>query len=114
MVGRGLAFELLVWAGPYLAPTVVGMLLFGAVGLALGRALLRPERDPVLVVLRRVAREGAVVLVGATALLLVGLLSRAAMTHFAPPDWARLLIGWVHIIWIALWLFPPSRKGRRR
>lgn len=113
MVGRGLGFALLAWAGPYVAPAGMGMLLFGAVGLALGRALLRPEREPVLVVLRRTARETGVVLVGATALLLVGLLSRAVLDQFGPPAWARLLIGWVHIIWIALWLFPPSRKGRR-
>ena len=114
LFARGLGFHLLTWAAPHLPATGLAVVLFGAVGLSLGRALLSPQRDPVPLVLRKVARNGAVVLVGATALVLVGLLSRFLVSTYAPPDWARLLIGWVHIIWIALWLFPPNARRRRR
>lgn len=112
MVGRGLGEQLVTWLAPHAAATGLAFLLFGAVGLSLGRALVRPRRVPMPVSLRSAARNGAVVVVGATALLVVGLLSRTLVGACDASAWVRVLIGWGHIVWISLWLFPLSPKGR--
>ncbi|MEZ4386913.1 MAG: stage II sporulation protein M [Candidatus Krumholzibacteriia bacterium] len=109
-VSRGLGWDLGGWLLVHGVTELGAVILAGAAGMAVGRALLAPGRRPRREALLRAGREAGVVALGAAGMLAVA----AFMEAFARQLLQATPVRWAWAMGtLALWLVYFLRAGRR-
>jgi len=111
---RGLSYELGGWLLPHGVPEIGAVIICGAAGLHLGRALFLPGRKRVRLASSEAGRRISMVVVGTIPLFgIAGLVEgifRQSVTH----DPTRYALGVFNLIWFFAWLFLAGRGSEAR
>lgn len=99
--GQGLTVELAAWLGVHGTTELFGILLSGAAGLHIGRAMAFPGKLPVLESAAAAGRRSAVVMVGVVIMMVVAALLEAFPRQLVTDTGSRFIIGGTMLI---LWL----------
>ncbi|MBX3250640.1 MAG: stage II sporulation protein M [Myxococcales bacterium] len=111
---RGLLFELVGWLLPHGVPEIGAVILCGAAGLHIGRAMLLPGRRKVRDSLARAGRHSAIVVAGAVVLFAIAGLVEGIFRQAVTDDTARYALAGFNLLWFFAWLFVAGRAGARR
>jgi uncharacterized membrane protein SpoIIM required for sporulation len=99
--GQGLTVELAAWLSVHGTTELFGILLSGAAGLHIGRAMAFPGKLPVLESAAAAGRRSAVVMVGVVIMMIVAALLEAFPRQLVEDTGSRFIIGGTMLI---LWL----------
>jgi uncharacterized membrane protein SpoIIM required for sporulation len=113
-VERGLGVAFAGWLLPHGVPELAAVVLCGAAGLSLGRAVLFPAVDGTGPSLQRAGRNAAVVVAGATALLFVAAVFEGIVRQVVLDDTVRLSIAAGLLLVITAWLAFGGRRSTNR
>lgn len=105
---HGLLIPLLGWLLPHGVPEIGAILLCGAGGLAMGRAMLTPGERTVRRALTDAGRRGAVVAAGSVALFLVAGAVEGIFRQSVTSDWLRFAMAAFNASWLSVWLVLGS------
>jgi uncharacterized membrane protein SpoIIM required for sporulation len=108
--GRGLLLPFLGWILPHGVPEIAAILLCGAAGLSLGRALLFPGRLTRRDALGRAGRQACLVAAGCLLLFFGAGLLEGWFRQLVTADEIRLLVAGVNALGLALWLGWPAPR----
>ncbi|MFG0316263.1 MAG: stage II sporulation protein M [Planctomycetota bacterium JB042] len=108
---RGLAVDLWGWILPHGVPELLAIVLCGAAGLRVGRALLFPGRHSRLENLGRAGRAGARVVAGAVGLLLVAGLIEGFFRQLVTDVAARYAFAITNAAVLTIYLLRCGREG---
>ena len=108
---QGLTLEVAGWLSIHGTTELFAVLLAGAAGLHIGRAIAFPGARSVLVAASEAGRRAALVMVGAVLMLLVAALLEGLARQLIEDTIARLAVGWGML---ALWLVYFLGAGRGR
>lgn len=111
---RGLLWPLLGWLLPHGVPEIGAILLCGAGGMALGRAVIAPGARSVRDALVDAGRRGAAVVAGSVLLFLVAGLVEGVFRQMITNDVARFALVLFNVAWLAAWLTLGGRAARGR
>ena len=108
--GQGLVVELAAWISVHGTTELFGILLSGAAGLHIGRAMAFPGNLPVLDAAAAAGRRSAVVMVGVVIMMIVAALLEAFPRQLVDGTGNRFLIGGTMLIfWLAyFFLYRPA------
>lgn len=109
--GQGLLAELSAWLSVHGTTELFGILLSGAAGLHIGRAMAFPGTRPVLDAAAAAGRRGALVMVGVVIMMIVAAILEAFPRQLVDGTGNRFLIGGTMLIfWLSyFFLYRPSR-----
>ncbi len=105
---HGLMVPLLGWLLPHGVPEIGAILLCGAGGLAMGRAMLAPGERTTRVALTDAGRRGAVVAAGSVVLFLVAGAVEGVFRQTVTNDVLRFGMAAFNAAWISAWLILGS------
>ena len=108
---RGLLFELCGWLLPHGIPEIGAVILCGAAGLHLGRAMLLPGRRTVRSAIAQAGRRASIVVLGAVVLFAIAGLVEGIFRQAVTDDLARYGLALFNLAWFSIWL---GLAGRRR
>ena len=91
--GQGLLVELSAWLSVHGTTEIFGILLSGAAGLHIGRAMAFPGTRPVLTAASEAGRRGAVVMVGVVIMMIVAAILEAFPRQLVEGAGNRFVIG---------------------
>ncbi len=111
---RGLLFELCGWLLPHGIPEISAVILCGAAGLHLGRAVLLPGRRTVRSALAWAGRRASLVVIGAVVLFAVAGLIEGIFRQTVTDDLMRYGLGLFNVAWLVVWLGFAARGERAR
>lgn len=108
--GQGLTIELAAWLSVHGTTELFGILLSGAAGLHIGRAMAFPGKLPVLEAAAAAGRGSAVVMVGVVIMMVVAALLEAFPRQLVEDTGSRFIIGGTMlIIWLSYFiLYRPA------
>jgi len=108
--GQGLTVELAAWLSVHGTTELFGILLSGAAGLHIGRAMAFPGKLPVLESAAAAGRRSAVVMVGVVIMMIVAALLEAFPRQLVEDTGSRFIIGGTMlIIWLSYFiLYRPA------
>ncbi len=108
--GQGLTVELAAWLSVHGTTELFGILLSGAAGLHIGRAMAFPGKLPVLESAAAAGRRSAVVMVGVVIMMVVAALLEAFPRQLVEDTGGRFIIGGTMlIIWLSYFvLYRPA------
>jgi uncharacterized membrane protein SpoIIM required for sporulation len=108
--GQGLVVELAAWLSVHGTTELFGILLSGAAGLHIGRAMAFPGRLPVLEAAAAAGRRSAVVMVGVVIMMIVAALLEAFPRQLVDGTESRFLIGGIMLtFWLSyFFLYRPA------
>jgi uncharacterized membrane protein SpoIIM required for sporulation len=109
---RGLLVPLLGWLLPHGVPEIGAMLLCGAAGLHLGRAMLLPGTSTVRDALSTAGRRASLVVAGTLILFFVAGVVEGVFRQRVTDDAARFVLAGFNATWLALWLLAAGRRPR--
>lgn len=112
--GQGLVVELAAWLSVHGTTELFGILLSGAAGLHIGRAMAFPGKHSVLEAAATAGRRAAVVMVGVVIMMIVAALLEAFPRQLVADTGSRFLIGGTMLIfWLAYFILyrPAPRPG---
>jgi uncharacterized membrane protein SpoIIM required for sporulation len=107
---RGLGIPLLAWLLPHGIPEVGAVILCGAAGLHLGRAMVLPGTLTVRRSLAEAGRRASLVVMGAVVLFAVAGVFEGVFRQVVTNDGARLALGAFNALWIGAWIFLAGRR----
>lgn len=109
--GQGLVVELAAWLSVHGTTELFGILLSGAAGLHIGRAMAFPGNLPVLEAAAAAGRRSAVVMVGVVIMMIVAALLEAFPRQLVDGTQGRFLIGGAMLtFWLAYFiLYRPAQ-----
>ncbi|MBJ74321.1 MAG: hypothetical protein CMN31_23840 [Sandaracinus sp.] len=107
---RGLLFELVGWLLPHGIPEIGAVILCGAAGLHLGRAMLTPGRRTIRDALADAGRRSAMVVAGAVLLFGIAGLVEGIFRQAVTDDGTRYLMAAFNGLWFFGWLFVAGRS----
>ncbi|MFN4020183.1 MAG: stage II sporulation protein M [Erythrobacter sp.] len=109
--GQGLTLELAAWLSVHGTTEIFGILLSGAAGLHIGRAMAFPGSRTVLAAASEAGQRGAVVMVGVVIMMIIAALLEAFPRQLVEGTGARFLIGGMMLtFWLAyFFLYRPTR-----
>jgi uncharacterized membrane protein SpoIIM required for sporulation len=110
-VERGLGLAFAGWLLPHGIPELAAVVLCGAAGLSLGRAVLFPGLRGTGPSLQDAGRNAAVVVGGATVLLLVAAVFEGVVRQLVLDDQLRLGMASVLLVVIVAWLAFGGRRS---
>lgn len=112
--GQGLVVELAAWLSVHGTTELFGILLSGAAGLHIGRAMAFPGNLPVLDAAAAAGRRSAVVMVGVVIMMIVAALLEAFPRQLVDGTGSRFLIGGTMLIfWLAyFFLYRPRAAAQ--
>lgn len=110
---RGLLVPLLGWLLPHGVPEIGAILLCGAAGFALGRAVIAPGARTVRDALVDSGRRGAVVVAGSVVLFLVAGFVEGVFRQMVTDDFARFSLALINALWISAWIALGGREIAR-
>lgn len=108
--GQGLTAELAAWLSVHGTTELFGILLSGAAGLHIGRAMAFPGKLPVLESASAAGRRSAVVMVGVVIMMIVAALLEAFPRQLVEDTGSRFIIGGTMlIVWLSYFiLYRPA------
>lgn len=108
--GQGLVVELAAWLSVHGTTELFGIMLSGAAGLHIGRAMAFPGKLPVLDAAAAAGRRAAVVMVGVTIMMVVAALLEAYPRQLVEDTFNRFLIGGTMLVfWLSyFFLYRPA------
>ncbi len=108
--GQGLVVELAAWLSVHGTTELFGILLSGAAGLHIGRAMAFPGRLPVLEAAAAAGRRSAVVMVGVVIMMIVAALLEAFPRQLVEDTASRFVIGGTMLVfWLSYFiLYRPA------
>ena len=111
--GQGLVVELAAWLSVHGTTELFGILLSGAAGLHIGRAMAFPGTRPVLQAAAEAGRRSAVVMVGVVIMMIIAALLEAFPRQLVEGTGPRFLIGGAMLaFWLAYFiLYRPQTVG---
>ncbi len=111
--GQGLVVELAAWLSVHGTTELFGILLSGAAGLHIGRAMAFPGKRPVLDAAALAGRRSAVVMVGVVIMMVVAALLEAFPRQLVEDTGSRFLIGGSLLaFWLAYFiLYRPAPRA---
>ena len=111
--GQGLLVEISAWLSVHGTTELFGILLSGAAGLHIGRAMAFPGTRPVLDAAAEAGRRGAVVMVGVVIMMIIAGLLEAFPRQLVDGEAGRFLIGGTMLIfWLSyFFLYRPRRSA---
>lgn len=107
---RGLFVALMGWLLPHGVPELFAVILCGAAGLHLGRAIVLPAGRTVRVALSENGQSTARVVSGAIVLFAVAGLFEGFFRQLVHDDVFRLLVAFLQVTWIAAWIALLGRR----
>lgn len=109
--GQGLTVEFAAWLCVHGTTEIFGILLSGAAGLHIGRAMAFPGSRTVLAAASEAGQCGAVVMVGVVIMMIIAALLEAFPRQLVEGTGARFLIGGMMLtFWLAyFFLYRPAR-----
>lgn len=110
---RGLGVDLWGWLLPHGVPELFAIILCGAAGLSVGRALLFPGRHTRLENIGRAGRAGARVVAGAVALLLVAGLIEGFFRQLVTDLTTRYAFACINVGLCAVYFLRAGREDER-
>lgn len=111
--GQGLVVELAAWLSVHGTTELFGILLSGAAGLHIGRAMAFPGKRPVLDAAALAGRRSAVVMVGVVIMMVVAALLEAFPRQLVEDTGSRFIIGGSLLaFWLAYFiLYRPAPRA---
>jgi uncharacterized membrane protein SpoIIM required for sporulation len=111
--GQGLVVELAAWLSVHGTTELFGILLSGAAGLHIGRAMAFPGKRPVLDAAAAAGRRSAVVMVGVVIMMVIAALLEAFPRQLVEDTGSRFLIGGTMLVfWLAYFiLYRPAPRA---
>ncbi|MFO6446182.1 stage II sporulation protein M [Erythrobacter sp. NE805] len=108
--GQGLVVELAAWLSVHGTTELFGIMLSGAAGLHIGRAMAFPGKLPVLEAAAAAGRRAAVVMVGVVIMMIVAALLEAFPRQLVEDTGSRFLIGGSMLLfWLSYFiLYRPA------
>lgn len=107
---RGLLFELGGWLLPHGIPEIGAVILCGAAGLHLGRAVLLPGRRTVRSALAWAGRRGSTVVLGSILLFAIAGLVEGIFRQAVTDDLVRYALAAFNLAWFVPWLALAGRS----
>lgn len=109
--GQGLLVDLSAWLSVHGTTELFGILLSGAAGLHIGRAMAFPGTRPVLDAAAEAGRRGAVVMVGVVIMMIIAAILEAFPRQLVDGSGSRFVIGGAMLtFWLAYFiLYRPHR-----
>ncbi len=112
--GQGLLFEFVAWLSVHGTTELFAILLAGASGLHVGRAMAFPGERSVLEATAIAGRRAAQVMTGVVLMLVVAALLEGFARQLVPDPGGRLIIGgFMLALWLAYFLGMGRRGGAR-
>ena len=110
--GQGLLVEISAWLSVHGTTEIFGILLSGAAGLHIGRAMAFPGTRPVLDAAAEAGRRGAVVMVGVVIMMIVAAFLEAFPRQLVEGSANRFMIGGAMLLfWLTyFFLYRPKRS----
>lgn len=110
--GQGLLVEISAWLSVHGTTEIFGILLSGAAGLHIGRAMAFPGARPVLDAAAEAGRRGAVVMVGVVIMMIVAAILEAFPRQLVEGSASRFIIGGAMLLfWLSyFFLYRPKRS----
>ena len=108
---RGLLLPLLGWLLPHGVPELTAMLLCGAAGLALGRAVIFPGNHRARDALWLAGRQAALVVLGSVLLFAVAGVIEGVFRQVVQDDVIRFCVASFNLVWVVFWLAMAGRFG---
>ncbi len=111
--GQGLLVEISAWLSVHGTTELFGIMLSGAAGLHIGRAMAFPGTRPVLDAAAEAGRRGAVVMVGVVIMMIIAGLLEAFPRQLVDGEPGRFLFGGTMLIfWLSyFFLYRPRRSA---
>ncbi|MDP5104404.1 MAG: stage II sporulation protein M [Erythrobacter sp.] len=110
--GQGLLTEVSAWLSVHGTTELFGILLSGAAGLHIGRAMAFPGTRPVLAAASEAGRRGAVVMVGVVIMMIVAAILEAFPRQLVEGTGNRFVIGGAMLIfWLSYFFFYRPRRA---
>ncbi len=110
---RGLLFELCGWLLPHGVPEIGAVILCGAAGLHLGRAMLVPGRKTVRASIAAAGKRASMVVIGSVVLFGIAGLIEGIFRQAVTDDIVRYAFAAFNLMWFTLWLFVAGRRTSR-
>lgn len=107
---RGLLWNLLGWLLPHGVPEISAVILCGAAGLAVGRALLFPGQQSIRSALKLRGRRAALVVAGTILLFAVAGVIEGVFRQVVTDDFARYIMAAFNAAWLLLWVVFTGRS----
>ncbi|MEM1417677.1 MAG: stage II sporulation protein M [Myxococcota bacterium] len=111
---RGLLFELVGWLLPHGIPEIGAVVLCGAAGMHVGRALVAPGRRTHRDALLRAGRRASMVVVGCVALFAIAGVIEGIFRQVVTQDVVRYALATINALWFFGWLGLGGRRRRER
>ena len=111
---RGLLVPVLGWLLPHGIPEILGLVLCGAAGLHVGRALVFPGRLDARDALRRNGGRGALVVAGTIVLFAVAGVVEGVFRQVVTNDGIRFALALFNATWVCLWFAAPGGRPASR
>jgi len=111
---RGLLIPLLGWLLPHGIPEIGAVLLCGAAGFSLGRAIIFPGALRARDALIQAGRRATIVVLGAVALLAVAGAVEGVFRQVVQDDLVRFALAAFNATWLSLWILLGGRGAARR
>lgn len=111
---RGLAIPLLGWLLPHGIPEIGAVILCGAAGLALGRAMVLPGALTVRRSLAEAGRRASLVVMGSVLLFAFAGVIEGVFRQVVTADSIRFSFAAINALWLAAWLLLGGRRGEAR
>lgn len=111
--GQGLLVEISAWLSVHGTTELFGIMLSGAAGLHIGRAMAFPGTRPVLDAAAEAGRRSAVVMVGVVIMMVIAGLLEAFPRQLVDGEAGRFLIGGTMLLfWLSyFFLYRPRRSA---
>lgn len=109
---RGLGVETLGWLLPHGVPEITAVILCGAAGLHIGRALIAPGPYRVSDALVRAGKRSAIVVGGAIALFAYAALVEGIFRQVVQGEAPRFAMAAFNAAWLFSWLALGGRRNR--
>lgn len=109
--GRGLSLPLLAWLLPHGVPELLAILLCGAAGLKLGRAVLFPGSRKLADALRLAGRRASLIVAGSLVLFLMAGIFEGVFRQRVTSDWLRWCMILFNVAWTSAWLSAGGRRS---
>lgn len=111
---RGMLVPLLGWLLPHGVPELFAVVLCGAAGMALGRAVLWPGERSMAASLMHRGRAAALVVAGSVVLFAVAGVVEGVFRQVVTNDTTRFLVAAFNALWLGVWLLGGGRNNGRR
>src|SRR5690606_10124042 len=111
---RDLLVPLLGWLLPHGIPEIGAVILCGAAGLALGRAMVLPGTRTIRRALAESGRTASLIVLASVLLFAIAGVIEGVFRQVVTDDAVRFGLAAINALWLGAWLLLGGRQGRAR